>query len=298
MRVIKKPNIVSEGNGYIFFNIGKYIMGKQKYYNCADSDLIYYIVDKESNDIFILDMNSPIKQALRASHSLLAFSNIKSGGINLHASALTYKGNGVLLLGQKEAGKTTNMLFGLKSSEHTKFLSNDVVHLYLDNNKVYALGSGKKVTIRPNTISLFDELEFELPCGFNEHDSVGLNKSSKVIKVRTIDDVGRIFNREIQKIAPVTLFICIQYCKDSKDADIRILSDKEVTSLLSQNLHSYYNGQERFWNDIFDSCSNDNISKFLNVHAYKVTVNSYNTYQKWGEIFKELDKLENEVFDI
>lgn len=283
LRTVNKAKVVSEGNGYIFFEINNYIFGFQKYYNFLDSPLTYYLINRTNREIFVFALNNSNRQVLRLGQSLLANEAANLGGMNLHAAAVVYNNKAILLTGDKESGKTTNLLFGLKHNKDFKIMSNDIIHLFNKNNETYALGSPRKVTIRPATIGLFDEL---LTLKYNEYDSVGNANSNNIQLVKSINEISEMFGNDVQYCAPLGLIVFIKYEKDLKEIVIEEITYNEAINILNKQEHTFYNGREKFWDDILSRKSCPDFSIIRNVCFIKVNVSKANIHKTWDRIIE------------
>ena len=283
IRIYCKPEIISEGNGYVFFQTEMYIIGKKKYYNYIDSSYVYYVINLKNNSIYIFGTISVEKDAFRAAHALFAFSNISKGGINLHASALSINNNAIILIGEKKSGKTTNLLFGLKLNKNSKILSNDIVHIYSNTSDIFAIGSYRKMTIRNNTIALFDELKSNNKSYSSTYDSIASTEKNNVQLVRTIANISKMFNRSVQKIAKVHILAFIEYKKGLKNICIEKIEKKDLELIIKKNTHQYYDGREPFWNDIY-KCKNST-KELKNIIAIRVSFSEYNYQATWEYLY-------------
>lgn len=286
MRFLYKPELVSAGSGYTFYKISNLIIGIQKFSNYADSDYIYYIINLQNRECRIFSKSNALQHGFRSCNAFVAYLNQKEEGLNLHSSMLSYKGHGILLMGRKKAGKTTNMLYGLLSNKEMAFCSNDYVHLKKKEGKWYGYGSWKKVTIREDTVRLFPELR---KMRGSQYDSKGdcLEKSEKVCSV---DELVKVFKRKINVSSAISVMILLKYSDDISVMSINKMKGNEIYKEVSKNMHDYFNGNEKFWNDILqDTTERNHYIDEHNIDAYYVVIGSENSFELWEKIKKIVD---------
>ena len=277
-RTVNKAKIVTEGNGHVFFSTEEYIIGYQKYYNYLDSPLTYYVFDRKNNNTYIFAVQKCKQQVLRAAQALVAYSNLLRGGFNVHASAVVLNNKAILLLGDKESGKTTNMLYGLANNSEMRIMSNDIVHLYCDNGVTYAVGSCRKATIRPGTVSLFPKLQ---GCIGEQYSSVGNPDSKNMQLVVPLPKLAELFNTTTEYFAPVKLMVIIQYSSKVINPTIDWNYKVDWFSFKKKHLMQYYDGKQRFWNDVFPCILSDNSQCIKSVKIIHAVVSERNIKKTW-----------------
>lgn len=282
-RTVNKAKIVSEGNGHVFFSTSdnNFVIGYQKYYNYADSPLTFYVFDNRDEKIYIFAIEKTNHQVLRAAQALVAYSNILSGGYNLHASAVVVNDKAVILLGEKGAGKTTNMIFGIQSNPEMKIMSNDLVHLFCKQGDVFAIGSCRKVTIRPATVSFFTELQ---GCIGDEYSSIGNPSSNHIQIVTTITQLAKAFHTTTQPLAPVRLLVVLEYSCEQISVSIDWDYQVDWPVFIKKHLQHYYDGKQTFWNDIYPYQKSGNHQLIKNVKVVRAVVSEKNIKKTWEEL--------------
>jgi len=291
MRIVTKPPLISEGNGYLFFQTKGFIVGMTKYFNYAESAVTYYIMEGRDKAAYIFSTKQADCQALRAGQAFFAYTNVLQGGVNLHASALVYRNHAALLVGDKEAGKTTNLLFGLKNNSESRFMSNDIVHVSGDNtNRIHAIGSCRKITIRSGTVQLFDELK-NCKNGFlKTYDSVGNPGSSNMQLVRRVQDVAKVFDRSLQFSAEVSILVEIVYQKGMEELEVKELTGEEAYRVIQKNRQLYYNGREKFWDDIFIEKTGNSAIDFERICILRAVVSEKNINDTWQYLYDIMEQ--------
>lgn len=85
----------------------------------------------------------------------------RKGGIFLHSSSVVFEGNTILFIGDKGAGKTTNMLY-LLNNYNLAYSSNERTGLILDSGKIISYGNPARINIRANTLKSNESLKNKL----------------------------------------------------------------------------------------------------------------------------------------
>lgn len=83
------------------------------------------------------------------------------GGIFLHSSSVVFEGNTILFIGDKGAGKTTNMLY-LLNNFNLAYSSNERTGLILKDDKIISYGNPARINIRANTLKSSESLKDKL----------------------------------------------------------------------------------------------------------------------------------------
>ena len=194
---------------------------------------------------------------------------------------LSYKGNGILIMGNKKAGKTTNMLYGLLSDKEINFCSNDYVHIKQKNGRWHGNGSWKKVTIRKETVNLFPELR---AMRRSQYDSKGGNLGN-LEKVCKVDELVQAFGRKIKVSVPISVVVILNYSESISTMSIYEMSVKEMNKEIIKNLQPYFNGNEKFWNDILADCTAQTHCPVIQgIKGYNVSIGPKNSFELWDEL--------------
>ena len=98
---------------------------------------ILYIFNKESYDLYVIGHDEKVINLSVSSCANLFFSSqlLKNDFSIVHAAALSFSGQGFLIVGKKGAGKTSTILSLL--GEGVKFLGNDRCYLKIVNNGLF-----------------------------------------------------------------------------------------------------------------------------------------------------------------
>lgn len=208
----------------------------------------YYIVDnqeyicmKENEDYYKIITNGKeegIKWLFRVIREILVRINEENRGLYMHGTALNINNNGILILGNSGSGKTTLATKMLESDEKIKFLSNDRIFVYSNNNQtmeyfpipiVYAMGTVKNCDALNNYFKRTRILE--------SRTGIKYEKSSDNTKVDIpLTCLGKIFeNCEMIPVSNINLIIFPKLNKDiGEDYVIRKLTSKEQIIKLNQ----------------------------------------------------------------
>ena len=208
----------------------------------------YYIVDnqeyicmKENDDYYKIITDGKeegIKWLFRVIREILVRINEENRGLYMHGTALNIDNNGILILGNSGSGKTTLATKMLESEEDMKFLSNDRIFIYSNNNQtmeyfpipiVYAMGTVKNCETLNNYFKRTRILE--------ARTGIKYEKSSDDTKVDIpLTHLKEIFaNCKMTPISNINLIIFPKLNKYSdKDYVIKKLSPKEQIIKLNQ----------------------------------------------------------------
>lgn len=148
-------------------------------------------------------------------------------GVIVHSCVLEKHGRGIVIVGDKHAGKTTSLL-QLCTKKQYGLVANDRCVLQSDvSSGVWALGVPTVINMRPETIKPFPELQY-----------------FKSLKLLGIYDLARTLNVEIKPEVKVTTLVFLSYERSCRQPAYRPLSNEEKTEMLSAHLFSY---QEYEW---------------------------------------------------
>ncbi len=86
---------------------------------------------------------------------------MQQGGVFLHASGVAFGDNGLLMVGTKNAGKTSLLTHFLRSTE-ARYVSNDRIYIALDADPPFMRGIPTLATIRSAMLPLFPDVREQL----------------------------------------------------------------------------------------------------------------------------------------
>ncbi len=198
----------------------------------------------------------------------------KKGGIFLHSSSIVYKENSVLFIGEKGAGKTTNMLYMLNNNEFS-YSSNERTGLILKKGEIITYGNPARINIRANTLKLntllrnklmnsLDKSKYKeyvhanLPRDCSERLVIGFDELANKLDVKVIPSAkakmifNLIYNPNVKFAFEEVNFDCIKpyieksiidgvFPKRKKLNDIILLDNPSTIDILNSNEILYYN---------------------------------------------------------
>ena len=114
------------------------LYGRHVYRKITENHFEVYSIDKS-------EING-MQWVIRLIREILLENNIEEGYVPVHSSGIDINGEAVLFIGNKGSGKTTSM-FACATNEQRKIISNDLVFLKVDNEKINVKGWPWCVTI-------------------------------------------------------------------------------------------------------------------------------------------------------
>lgn len=200
VKIDKYNNEILDYTLNFFYNISKLndFFIDNHFCCCNDKELSIKIESRDEEILFIKRVIIDIINRIFES----------KGGLFLHASSIVDDGNTTIILGEKGAGKTTNMLYILDSSD-MQYSSNERTGIILaDGVKTY--GNPARINIRANSlagnqslrnklIGCIDYAEYEkqlslsLPCNCSERLLLSLDDVTRCLKT-TINPYGTLKN--------------------------------------------------------------------------------------------------------
>lgn len=306
LKLIGHSKIAHCDSNCLLYNIdNQYFIGRYTYKGVIEHNYSYLIGDitKKSVSICSFDLfalSDDIKRLIRAD---VAKRNTYQGGFCVHAAALERNGKIVIIVGDKYAGKTTNMISALLCNNAWNFVSNDLIYLYPESNGVYCFGSEKSIGIRSGSFELFPAFYQKTQRVLKDSSIVGVNKGygSKfsvdmdIMKKNSIDTNVFFSPKELTKLigcdvafgGKIECIICPEYCSDlASEYEFAIVESKDVWRLLEHNLKKEYNSTQLFWNVIFGEGGeiNETLKSAINsIKAYKVRTSKATVTKFWKD---------------
>lgn len=114
------------------------LFGRHVYRKLSENDYEVYSIDESEKN--------GMQWVIRLIRELLLETNIEEGYVPVHASGIGINGEAVLFIGNKGSGKTTSM-FACAANERSTIVSNDMVFLKVDDEKINVKGWPWCVTI-------------------------------------------------------------------------------------------------------------------------------------------------------
>ncbi|OGI07977.1 MAG: hypothetical protein A2Y40_06595 [Candidatus Margulisbacteria bacterium GWF2_35_9] len=123
--------------------------------NCKTNNIIF--IDNKTITVYGHDDNSLFIDYHFIIREIISVLFESHGGFLCHASGCSINNEGMLILGPKMAGKTTMLLDLLLTFPDSKFLSNDLVYICIENDQLIAYNWPYFVNIRLGTLFYIDE---------------------------------------------------------------------------------------------------------------------------------------------
>lgn len=191
---------------------------------------------------------------------------------HLHGSAVTKDGNGIIIPGGPEDGKTTTALSFLRAG--FKILSDDQVFLQKRDSGIYALGFDDGIFITNKTISFFPELKI-----FKE---VPLYKKGRQFKKRI--EIKKLFPNSIAQKTKISLIIFPKIVANQKTRLEPISKSQALIKMLNQKPKEY------------KSLIKDGIALTKQFNLYSSLAQSIKAYNLFmGEKIGDIPKLVSEL---
>jgi hypothetical protein len=148
-------------------------------------------------------------------------------GLIVHSSVIEKDEQGVVIVGDKYAGKTTSLL-KLCTQKHYNLVANDRCLVSFDEaSGPRALGVPTVINLRPETIRPFPQLRF-----------------LQTLELHGVYDLARALKIDIKPEVPVAVIVFLGYDRASSHPSYRRLSGEEIAKMLSSHLFS---GREYDW---------------------------------------------------
>lgn len=327
-KIINHPELVSRGERFRFYDINnEYIVGQKVFCGPLNNEWSFYLYDRKHNIWYLFlkehSTSSEIQCVPRMVRALIPYNVQKKAGCNLHAASLVLENKwSILVIGDKQQGKTTNMFMALSFLNNVDFQSNDQVFL-LDESRLKTYGSHIPVGIRIGTILMNKEIFQKVtdPAFTNNLRSIkngyGYQYSSAIknyIKDDSHDNFtisftpGELVALVGKRIVPqAELLALVQpiYDKHAKDFQVEKMTIEAKRKLIINNQQAFYNGVEPFWNKVFnyytkehysELCVSDSLlAKIDLIPGYIIKTNQNNIESAWKYFYNEyLSKLNGE----
>ncbi|MBV8687175.1 MAG: hypothetical protein JOZ90_15035 [Alphaproteobacteria bacterium] len=163
-----------------------------------------------------------------------------AGGAYLHAGCVTIGGVGVVILGDKFAGKTTQICELV--SRGARFTSNDRIFLF-PNGRV--VGLPVSVNIRPGTLERYDSLRAWRSAGLPNPHRVGMNVPDSDVSL-SVAQFADAFRATISPTAPLHAVVRLTRsgAASTQSAD---MEGSKLVDLLASSLFDGIDYSQPFW---------------------------------------------------
>lgn len=203
-------------NHFIFFDH----YSSSSYFEMIENKkkIIFYYSDKAcaAYDLFRLMRNIAVKKLSKA-------------GILVHGSCFVKNDGGVLVIGDKFAGKTTLMLSAVCKYKDVSFVTNDVGYYNVTSGKYY--GIPKAISIRQITI---DKMNLALNSTYQYNYRKNVQKDWKTkVKISTKEFSDQL-SVQLRAITDIRIIIYLEY--NEKDSIKRVVNENEKYQLFKQQV--------------------------------------------------------------
>ena len=142
-------------------------------------------------------------------------------GLIVHSSVVEKDGRGVVIVGDKYAGKTTSLL-KLCTQKHYNIVANDRCLLRSDGSEgLRAFGVPTVINLRPETLKPFPDLRY-----------------LQTLELHGVSDLARALRIDIKSEVAVRVIVFLRYDRACEQPSYRRLSDEETAHMLSSQLFS------------------------------------------------------------
>lgn len=236
--------------------------------------------DRKLNHIVVTSLNHDYcLEIMRLVRELLIFHIDKNSLIFLHAACVTKNDNGIIILGEKNSGKTTTCIALLKHGYD--LVSNDKLLVEQIDNEIVCRGLPISIGIRNNTKVIFKEIE---NLTFNCEDNRYYIKPQELVKR---------FNVNISNICKAKLIILPRYTPDKIKIDSKKINFEEKKEIIIKQILDTVYEKQKILDTIDFYRQKEEVSLFNEIPMYEIYVNETLNISLDNEINKIL-KGENE----
>lgn len=177
---------------------------------------------ENSNDSYEEEKKYYIYRFIR---KLFLILELSKGKKILHSGCVEYGGNGIAIMGNKFAGKTTTII-NLIKDENFSYVSNDKVVLEISEGSLYATGIPIAMGIRLGTLIKAMGLNSEiLPSMKSDNQNIDFCDQKKYIQSWNIESF---FRTHITKKVKLRMFLIPRYEKDITRLVVNKISEHEM----------------------------------------------------------------------
>lgn len=182
----------------------------------------------------------PFLALVRTLRNHVACRRLENGELFLHGAAVKTESGGILLLGDRRAGKTTQ-LCELLTQHSAKFISNDRVFLSSDSQ---ISGVPVSVNLRQPTIDHFRQ--FDLNCEKGEVHAVGTVRARGDVSLSVPDFVERLRCRIVSH-SHLRTIVVLTHNPEGKGVHIEQLDRKDLEDLVLAQQFLLVDKTQPFW---------------------------------------------------
>lgn len=178
---------------------------------------------------------------VRALRNISAVQWSSEGGVFLHAAGVAVEGSGVLILGDRKSGKTSQVCQMLQRGG-AQFVSNDRVYLFPDGHIV---GIPVSVNLRPPTMNRYPELVSLQNCKANPHN-VSASRPAEDVSIGPSEFTAR-FGAAITSRVPLRHVLRLTYRPEAEGVSCSPLAFDELARELVAAQLEVIDASQPFW---------------------------------------------------
>lgn len=173
--------------------------------------------------------------------------NEKQGRINLHGSAMSCCGKGVLVMGASGSGKTTTVLHSL-ANRKADFMSGDRVDISINNGGGISIyGSLEPIHLDKRSLLRYEQLKDVAEFQFSSR-RVKIDDGKRLIERKTLVDA---FKCKYISESPLALVMLPKINQYQKQLKIEKVDYKYFSSVFKKNVFSLEDPYRPNWSDCF-----------------------------------------------
>lgn len=236
------------------------ILNKKCAYESKRFNSFELFYDRKLKHVWVASLNKNYcLEIMRLVRELFIYHINKNSIIFLHAACVAKNNNGIIILGEKEAGKTTTCIALL--SQGYDLVSNDKLLVEKTDNEIICHGLPISVGIRANTKDLFKE---------TQNLTLDIEDNRYYIKPQ---ELVKRFNVSISNICNAKLIILPKYNPNQAKINSKKLNFEEKKKIIiNQILETVYEKQKILDTIDYYQPKND-VSLFNRIPMYEICVN-------------------------
>ena len=278
---------------YIYINNAKYQKALDRIKNKAMNNNIIGVTDrsgiimvnKSNNEIIMLyeDFNDNVIQFIgEMIISIFGIIMERQDYFFIHAACVTRGENGIAIIGERKAGKTT--ILNALLQEKFDYVNNSHLGLKRCNNSVIAMGAPSRMGIRVETMcnvldsdiirKIIENTEFNKKFGADAQYNLKKYKEKKFnIKV---NEIKSIYNINLKNSTTIKMVIIPIYMPDIKNIKIRKVDKIEQIEIFNKNARRGTYDTMRYMIPLLKSNNKVILDEFKDITVYKIYQNEKN----------------------
>lgn len=228
--------------------------------NCKTNNIIH--VDGKMITVYGYDDNLMFIDYHFIVREIISVLLESKGGFLCHASGCSINDEGVLIVGPKMSGKTTMLLDLLFALPNSKFLSNDLVYVIVENNHLTAYNWPYLVNVRLGTLLYIEnKYKINIKSDLQKEGQFFENELWRLDKKYTYDtsEFLKIIKKESVNKINVKKIYFPNINKDSSFEKEKIINIKMLLKQVNEQIKAYHDPDHANWLDL--SISDEEIYK-------------------------------------